>query len=523
MNLGLRWDIFGGRTERHNRLEYFDPTLQFSNSGVSMTGGEVFMNGSNRTPFTTNLSNFGPRFGFSWQSSSHMVFHGGASIYYGPSTEMVANGSLNSDGYTSSTAWNATQYNSDVTANNPTGNSVLLNPLSNPFPSGVIVPTGSSLGPSTYLGSTLETVLHSPRTVTTYNFNFGFQYEFPHETILSAAYVGSRGLFLPLSSADQNQLPLGVIQQNGAALFNNTVPNTWAATQPATNSNYGSSTVPLWVSLQPFPQFGTGNYGAGNGVLMNGYPGGDSEYSSLQAKIEKRMTSHFTTLAAFTWGKIMTDDSAPPLAFIGYHAGSPQDWKNLSLEHSLSPQDVHIQFNWQLSYDLPMGQGRALNLSGPANAILGGWTVNTIYYRSTGVPIAAPVGTGDPYFLQRVDQNCNPGLGAPHTPAEWFNWTCFSTPADPLRPGTASAYLSGIRTAGARNLDLSLFKNFHVWKEAIMRFEASAYNLTNSVQFGYPNVFWYPTPDASNMAGFGQVTGDVNTPRQIQFGAKFTF
>ena len=23
---GLRWDIFGGKTERHNRLEYFDPT-----------------------------------------------------------------------------------------------------------------------------------------------------------------------------------------------------------------------------------------------------------------------------------------------------------------------------------------------------------------------------------------------------------------------------------------------------------------------------------------------------------------
>ncbi len=203
-----------------------------------------------------------------------MVFHGGAGIYYGPSTEMVANGSLDSDGFTSSTAWNATQYNNDVTSSNPTGNSVILNPLSNPFPDGVIVPTGSSLGAANYLGSSLSAVTHSPRTVTTYDFNFGFQYEFPHETILSAGYVGSRGLFLPLGSADLNQLPLGVIQQNGAALFNNTVPNTWAPTQPATNSNYGSSTVPLWVSLQQFPQFGTGNYGAGNGININGYPGG---------------------------------------------------------------------------------------------------------------------------------------------------------------------------------------------------------------------------------------------------------
>lgn len=29
LNVGLRWDVFGGRTERYNRLEYFDPLVQF--------------------------------------------------------------------------------------------------------------------------------------------------------------------------------------------------------------------------------------------------------------------------------------------------------------------------------------------------------------------------------------------------------------------------------------------------------------------------------------------------------------
>ena len=85
------------------------------------------------------------------------------------------------------------------------------------------------------------------------------------------------------------------------------------------------TTVPLWVSLQQYPQFGNGNYGAGNGVNVNGYPGGDSEYSSLQTKVQKRLTNHFTTLASFTWGKIMTDDGNPPLGFVGSHAGAPQD------------------------------------------------------------------------------------------------------------------------------------------------------------------------------------------------------
>jgi hypothetical protein len=45
------------------------------------------------------------------------------------------------------------------------------------------------------------------------------------------------------------------------------------------------------------------------------------------------------------------------------------------------------------------------------------------------------------------------------------------------------------------------------------------------VQFGYPNVFWNQgeAADPSLMAGFGQIFGAANLPRQFQFGAKYTF
>jgi hypothetical protein len=336
---------------------------------------------------------------------------------------------------------------------------------------------------------------------------------------------------MPLGNVDLNQLSLQTIRHYGATLCVDPsdpacamVPNTWAPTQPATNGNYGATTVPLWVALQPYPQFGNGSYGAGNGVIVNGYPGGDSEYSSLQTKVEKRMSAHFTTLATFTWGKIMTDDSAPPLAFIGYHGvGAPQDWKNLNYEWAVSGQDVKYQFNWQLSYDLPVGKGRALDLHGAGNAILGGWTVNTIAYLSTGVPIATPQGTGDIFFGQRVNQTCNPATVAPHSVAEWFNYTCFAEPTNQLAPGTAPAFLSSVRTDGAHDLDVSLYKNFAMPGERNLRFEISSYNVTNSVQMGYPNVFWNPQPTPDNMAGFGQITNDVGSPRQFQFGSKFEF
>jgi hypothetical protein len=45
------------------------------------------------------------------------------------------------------------------------------------------------------------------------------------------------------------------------------------------------------------------------------------------------------------------------------------------------------------------------------------------------------------------------------------------------------------------------------------------------VQYGYPSVFWNPqaATDPTVMAGFGQITSAANTPRQFQFGSRFTF
>ena len=535
---GLRWDIFGGRTERFNRLEYFNPTATNTVSGVPYTGAEVYVNGGNRSPFVTNLTNFGPRLGFAWQPITHFVVRGGAGFYYGPSTHNVTNASNDTDGFSTATIWSATCYNADGnTVYNGTSGCPTPTPgvytgpysLSNPFPNGVIEPlSGSPTGLANNLGITLSTVLHSQRTPTTYNYNFGVEYELPHQVLVSAAYVGSRGLFLPFNNVDLNVLDLGTIAKYNTSLCItndpscSTVPNRWANLPGAFN---GLSTVPPWFALQPYPQFGSGSYGSGNGVMVNGYPAGDSDYSSLQTKVQKRLTGHFTTLATFTWAKLLSDDGYPPLGFVASHLGTPQDWRNLRYEHSVSPQDVKYQFTGQASYDLPVGKGRAVNLNGVGNAILGGWTMNGILYLSTGIPIASPtVGAGISYFNQRPDMTCNPATGAPHTAAVWFNPNCFSFPASPFVPGTAPAYLDGVRTMGARDLDLSLYKTFSLGETRALRFEISSYNVANKAQFGMPNVPTLTVVSASpSTAAFGQITNTINTPRQFQFGARFSF
>ncbi len=533
---GLRWDIFGGKTERHNRLEYFNPTASSSVDGVNYTGAEIYASSGNRSPFTTNLSNFGPRLGFSWQPGPHAVVRGGAGFYYGPSAQMVGGTGLNSDGFSTQTTWNATAWNQDPNtiawdcANagvcGDSGNSTMISSLSNPFPNGVVQTLSSPTGLGNNLGNSLSTMLHSQRTATTYNFNLGWEYEFPHQVVLSAGYVGSRGLFLPLGAVDLNQLDLHTIASNQSNLLNENVPNQWAAIQPATNANYGASSVPLWVSLQEFPQFGNGSYGAGNGVSVHGYPGGDSDYSSMQAKLQKRLTHHFTSLASFTWAKLMTDDGNPPLGFVGTHNGSPQDWKNIGLEHSISPQDVKFQFTGEISYDLPIGRNRAINLNSVGNAVLGGWTGNAIAYVSTGVPVATPgVGAATSYFNQRPNLTCNPGTGAPHTATTWFNYNCFAIPSSPFVAGNAPAYLSNVRTMGAKDVDLSLYKHFSLGSERDIRFEISSYNIANRAQLGAPG-----TPSITGVetnpavaSQFGLITGTVNSPRQFQFATRFTF
>jgi hypothetical protein len=547
---GLRWDIFGGRNERHNRLEYFNPTINSSLNGVSFTGAELYVNGGNRSPFTTNMHDFGPRLGFAWQPVPKFVVRGGAGIYYGPTLHNVASAGNNTDGFSSSTAWSATCFNADGnTVFNTNGacaagqvdNFTVPYSLSNAFPNppgtaGGIVPTFTTAptGVANNFGTQLSTVLRSQRTPATYNFNFGLEYELPHQVVVSAAYVGSRGLFLPLGNVDLNVLPLQTIAAQGANLNVTTTSspaNSCSSGLPGCVANplvnltgspfQGQPFAPLWYVLQKYPQYGNGSYGSGSGIVVNGYPGGDSEYSSLQTKVQKRLTGHFTTLATFTWGKIMTDDGNPPLSFVGSHNGAAQDWRNLNLEHSISPQDVKYSFTGQVSYDLPVGKGQQVNLHGVADAILGGWTTNLILYLGTGIPIASPTSGITPgYFAQRADLTCNPASGFHRSPNQWVNNSCFAFPASPFVPGTAPAYLDHVRTDGARNIDVSIYKTFKVTESKALRFDISSYNLFNRPQFGNPSELDLAS---SSLQPFGAISNVVNTPRQFQFGARFTF
>jgi len=84
LNLGLRYDLDTPRTERYDRMNYFDPgassPLASKVPGYSnLTGGLVFVgiNGRPRSQYKRDNNNVAPRFGFAYQVSSTTSIRGG--------------------------------------------------------------------------------------------------------------------------------------------------------------------------------------------------------------------------------------------------------------------------------------------------------------------------------------------------------------------------------------------------------------------------------------------------------------
>ncbi len=98
---------------------------------------------------------------------------------------------------------------------------------------------------------------------------------------------------------------------------------------------------------------------------------------------------------------------------------------------------------------------------------------------------------------------------------KFFDTSVFSQP-EPYAFGNTGRYLPDVRQPRVSNWDFSLFKNFKVMEKASLQFRAEFFNLTNTPNFGAPNMSF-------NSNQFGRITSQSNIPRQIQFGIKLLF
>jgi outer membrane receptor protein involved in Fe transport len=526
VNAGLRWELTGPWTERYNRISVFLPNANnelAGATGLPLKGDVGLVDTSQRQPRTAvnpDYHEFSPRFGVSYMLTPSTVIRSGYGIFWLP-IDVNLFSEPDHDSINAITESMNTSLNNGITP---------YNVLSNPFPSGITPPPQRNVDPNLALyGNTVLTQIPQNPLGNVQQWNFDIQKQFGPSFLIDLGYVGAKGTHLPIQTQDENELPIQYVQQQAAAVgttkFLGTVPNPFAGYVPGTSS-FSSSTIAYEQLLRPFPDYGQVQY-ASQGD-------GDTNYQSLQLKVQKRFNTGGTVLLAYTKSKLIGDaesltswlESAGPAGF--------QYWGNFRLERSLESFDVSQRMVLSYVVDVPVGKGRKY-LSNPnklVQAIAGGWGLDGILTLQTGFPIALTTqnnnihdegGGSRPDFNVSACPN-GAGLGGSATNRlnEWFNTSCFFQPPT-FTLGTVSRTLPNVRGDGIHNLDFALFKNFPLSPEGriYLQLRGEAFNLTNTPQFGAPGGSC-PCNGGSN-GNFGVITSQANNPRLVQVAGKIVW
>jgi len=583
LNLGLRYELNTPRTERFNRMNWLEPKLasplQLTAAQLaglpadeaqnlsSLTGIEVFVGPKDRHNYYYDHKDVQPRFGFAYQLPHQAVVRGGYGIYYStPRSGAAGTGPWGYQGFNIQPPW-LTTLNLDHTTP--------WNRISNtscgfvaPVTCGVAPPPGNSLGAFNDIGSAAVGPIRNISQNTPYEqaWTLGIQKELPGKILLDATYVGKKGTHLYLGGfREQNYLPQSAIAGKTPAqigALNDLVANPFyfdplahpgqACDQAHYICNLASSLsaqfVPEFQLLLPHPQYT--NFQGDSPPIAN------STYHALQIRVQKDFSVGLQFLATYTFAKSIDDASSTDDSVVFLGGGyldtgtilSVQNPFNLAGEKAESVFDIPQVFQFSYVYELPVGRGRHFghDMNPILDAFIGGWQTNGIIRIDDGRPILPLLyseinffNTGNiPTFGQRPNLNGTlvkaPGspeqasVTNPDPTASYFsnanlalqnnNQGALTIP-DNFTLGSAPRTLSSIRQPGARDVSMSLFKDFSLAKvrEGMrLQFRAESFNTFNHPHFGGPDTLvGSPT--------FGKISYTVNLPRQLQVALKLSF
>lgn len=538
VNLGLRWDVEIPKTERFNKISYWDPSVPSPLGGVTPAPGVNCPNCSNlmgamffpgttgkygRHQGPTQFHDFGPRVGFAYDAGHGLVVRSGFGIVYAPSDLQAAgtSGGVGNQGFQSTTGM-APSFDNEVTVNAT---------IADPYPASSTgrrynLPQGAAGGPLTQVGSGIsDSFFSSYRNPYNIQWNFGIQYALPSKTTLEVSYLGNHGLFLVDGDPGTNfdQLPTSDLAL-GNALFTQ-VPNPFYGIITTPGSSLANPTVQANQLLRRYPQY--------TGVQEYRKPTAESKYNAFTVRINKHFSNGLSVLANFT-GEKEIDDSAAPVGFIGQVSSTRANQYNPRAEWAVGPQDVSRIFSSGYVYELPLGRGKKYLSGGPLSYIAGGWETDGIVRWTTGTPVVI-AGVGDPTGIFAGIGNgerplWNGRSAKVNNPAhsEWFNTSVFS-PLPQFTIGNAPRTIPNVRTPGVSNFDLSFAKNNYFGSDNRfnVQFRADLFNAFNHPRWGAPDANVNDC-GALNAAGtcsgnFGKITSIRNSSRQIQLAMKFIF
>lgn len=503
LNFGLRYERETGKRDRFNQLAWFDydaPSPLAGPSGLANLRGGVRAQGSTAdSQYPTMAKNFGPRFGFAWSLNPKTVLRGGYGIFYPPYVGQAAGNATGTEGFSTQTDWVGS-----IDGLTPT------NLLRNPFPSGLLFPSGNKLGLLTNVGQNMTTAIDRAAIRSSYvqQWNFHLQRELPGHIIVEPAYVGNKGTKLVDSGWEMNQLPPSMLSLG--TQLQQLVPNPFFGS--IANGAIASRQVVRGQLLRPFPQFLS---------VTNFRPTAASAiYHGFQLRAQREFGKTASFLLSYTAGKLIDDNEGVGTG--GVDSGH-QDAYYRRAERAVAPQDVSQYLVLSGLYELPIGHRKSIGSKWPGwlNQIAGNWQLNGIMSAGTGVPLALTAANTSGIYsaLARPNVVGDAVLSSDRSTSDklqqWFNTSAFRQPA-PFTLGDAPRTIPNLRAPGIRSLDLSVFKMFPFGEKRYVEFRAEFFNFTNTPNFGLPGT-------SLAVGTFGVVGAQSNTPRQIQFGLKIYF
>ena len=293
------------------------------------------------------------------------MIRAGYGVFFAP--QFALGSPIATVGYNQTTAYNAST----------DGNATPAGSLSNPFPGGILQPVGNSLGASTGWAILF---LVDPNAKSPYveQFSFDIQRELPFGIVTEIGYVGSRSKHLALGAASINENALdpsllSVGTRPLSAIGPESVLCGWrrSSRQPKVPAAHASA---------------LSTYGTISKLFTDN---NKAKYDSLVLKAQKTFSHGITFFSGFTWSRNW-DESSGGVGNTPQRRTqkAPQNPYNMASEYAFSNIDSPFRWSTSVSYELPVGKGKALLGNGRmAGNILGGWVINSVSIFQTGFPL----------------------------------------------------------------------------------------------------------------------------------------
>ncbi|SDF39743.1 TonB-dependent receptor [Terriglobus roseus] len=352
-------------------------------------------------------------------------------------------------------------------------------------------PVDPALTPSTGLALTPRSMaLHHPDSYVE-QWTASVQQAFPGQTALTMTYLGSHGVHLFRRS------------------YTNLI-------DPATNK-------------RPLPQFPS--------QIDTKYNQGMSTFNAVVVSLSRRFHNGLFFGSHYMYSHALNDGS------VG--AGDGDAAQNLSCfrcEYASSDFDARNSGNVSAVYDLPFGRGRTYlnNASKAMDLLVGGWSINTLYFARAGFPINVTLSRPASELPDGNNQSQRPNriAGVPlylpnRSTTQWINPAAFALPAIGTW-GTAGRNIAN-GPALWQN-DTAIEKSFHATEKSNILFRAEAFNMFNRAQYASPSaalsvVTTGGVRTLSVPKSFGLITSPVNsaglvgsgTPRVLEFSLRLNY